>query len=71
MIARYEKQRKTKKPHRCGCGKTIPAGTICTWYKAVAFRESDIGHNECVEGYICPECERELQEAEQAGEGRQ
>ena len=62
MIARYQKQVKTRKPHTCECGKIIPVGTICTWYKAVAFHDSDVGRNEWLEGYICPDCEKELEE---------
>jgi len=64
MIKSYQKQVKTRKPHTCECGKTISAGTVCTWYKNVVVREIDIDHNTWLEGYICPDCEKEVEEPE-------
>ena len=61
MYKGIQKRVKTRTPHRCECGGTIPAGTVCIWYKTVAFRESDIGRNEWHEGYVCPTCEKELE----------
>lgn len=62
MFKQVSKQVKTRRSHKCDCGKPIPAGTTCTWYKSVVFRESDVGRNCWQEGYVCPDCDKELQE---------
>jgi hypothetical protein len=60
MIKRYGKYVTTRKPHTCGCGALIPPNTKAYWYKAVAFRDSDVGRNAWEEGYICPKCDNEI-----------
>ena len=60
MIRSINKRRKIRKAHFCeACGSLIPVGTVCIWYKSVAFGDSDIGRNEWYEAYICHECENE------------
>lgn len=60
MIRSVEKYRTTRKPHKCcQCGAVIPHKTKCYWFKAVAFRDSDVGRDEWEEGYFCPKCDKE------------
>lgn len=61
MIHSEEKYVLTRKPHKCHeCNKEIPTHTKCYWFKAVAFRDSDVGRDEWQEFYVCPECQRAL-----------
>lgn len=61
MIKSFHKLVVTRKPHICyECKKEIPPRTKCYWFKSVAFKESDIGRNEWMEFYICPQCDMEL-----------
>ena len=65
MIHSIQKYRVTRKPHICHeCGKQIPVGTKCYWFKAVAFKDSDVGRDEWTESYVCPECDKEAEDGE-------
>lgn len=59
MTHAVEKYVVTRKPHECHeCGIQIPKGTKCYWFKAVTFKNSDVGRNQWEEFHVCPECDR-------------